>query len=281
MLYNKTALITGFDVNISARVTAELLSKEGYKIIAICAERKDYENKFKNYDFYYADLFLKESVENVLGKLKKICFDVIINCHAVLSMTYNNELRHEFFDFDYDSFDNTLRSNITSIAALCIGLKDNIKTNGCIINVTSSAAEEGAFATIAYNASKAALKNLSMSLSNNFGLYNGVRVNCVAPGWIPQSKDVVAGNIVDLANKITPISQYGEPMDVAFAILNLINNPYANNVNYKVDGGITSSYLMYLFESVDLNGYNTSNEMRQLSIVLNEIKKYLGKNKEM
>lgn len=115
-------------------------------------------------------------------------------------------------------------------------------SGGCIVNITSSAAEEGGFATISYNASKAALKNLSKSLANNFGPYNGVRVNCVAPGWIPQSKDVVAGNVVELANKLTPLSTYGTPQDVAQAVINLIENP--KNFNLFLNNFSLSAYLL-------------------------------------
>lgn len=274
----KIALITGYDTNIIARETAQLLINDNYQVLAVCVNKNNFSSKQNDITFMQADLFDQTSLMALLSELKKYNFDAIVNCHAVLALTEKNELRHEFFDFDYISFDSTIRSNVTSIAALCIGLKDNIVSNGCIVNVTSSAAEEGAFATISYNASKAAIKNLSMSLANNFGLYNGVRVNCVAPGWIPQSKDVVAGNIVDLANKMTPLSPYGNPTEVAFAILNLINNPYANNVSYRVDGGITSSYLMYMLESIDLNGGNTSKEMQ---ILINTIKTAKEKLKKM
>lgn len=270
----KLALLIGYDTSIIVRESANLLIKNGYKIIAVCNDPPASES---NIIFEQADLFSKESVLALIKRLKGYAFDAIVNGHAVLATTEKNDLRHEFFDFDYDAFDSTMRSNLTAIAAICIGLKDNINNNGCIINITSSAAEEGAFATISYNASKAALKNFSKSLSNNFGPYNGVRVNCVAPGWIPQNKNVVAGNIVDLANKITPLYPYGEPRNVAQAVLDLIGNPYANGTTYAVDGGITSSYMMYMLESLDLRGSDTSDRMKKLVETLDSVKKELSK----
>lgn len=274
---DKLALITGYDTNVIARETANLLINEGYNIIAICDNKKNFNFSHESIIFMQANLFENESISSLIAELKKYKFNVIVNCHAVLAVKENGDLRHEFFDFNYCSFDSTFKSNVTSIAAICIGLKDSIVENGCIVNVTSSAAEEGAFATISYNASKAAIKNLSMSLANNFGLYNGVRVNCVAPGWIPQSKEVVAGNIVDLAKQMTPLSQYGKPTAVAYAILSLIKNPYANNVNYRVDGGITSSYLMYMLESIDLMGCETTYKMKILIDNLETLKENLKK----
>lgn len=275
----KLALVTGYDTSVIARETSNLLLQSGYEIIAICKDIQKKQDE-KNILYYYADLFCPNSVNTLIEKLKIYHFDAIINCHAVLAETETGELRHEFFNFEYDTFDSIIRSNVTSIAAICIGLKDNIIHNGSIINVTSSAANEGAFATISYNASKAAIQNLSKSLSNNFGVYNGVRVNCVAPGWIPQNKNVVAGNIVDLANKITPLKQYGEATNVACAILSMMENPYANNVVYGVDGGITSSYLMYMLESLDLLGENTTEIMRNLTETVAYVKDKLSDKKD-
>ena len=80
-----------------------------------------------------------------------------------------------------------------------------------------------------------------------------------------------------MANKITPLTTYGSPDDVAKAVLSLIMNPYANGVTYGVDGGITSSYMMYMLESLDLIGCDTSEQMKLLVKVLDSVKKDLSK----
>lgn len=267
----KIALVTGFDNSIIARETIVLLTKKNYFVYATYEGDKVDRMAFvsenaisDSISFEQINYSSSESIKELIERLHEKKIDAIVNCYATLAETTENELRHEFFDFDFDEFGRVLNSNITVITSICIGLKDNMVSGGCIVNITSSAAEEGGFATISYNASKAALKNLSKSLANNFGPYNGVRVNCVAPGWIPQSKEVVAGNVVELANKLTPLSSYGNPQDVAHAVISLIENPYANNVNYGVDGGITSSYLMYLLESSDLSGNDTKELMKAL-----------------
>lgn len=283
----KNALVTGFDNSVIARETILLLAKRDYYIYATYESDKIdraafmAENEIEGLvSFEPINYNLKESVDRIIENLHNIKFDAIVNCYATLAETKSKELRHEFFDFDFEEFGRVLNSNISTIAAICIGLKDSMVSGGCIVNVTSSAAEEGGFATISYNASKAALKNLSKSLANNFGPYNGVRVNCVAPGWIPQSKDVVAGNVVELANKLTPLDLYGTPQNVAYAVLSLLENPYANNVNFGVDGGITSSYLMYLLESSDLSGNETDELMKALIKLIGMAKKSVVKDKE-
>lgn len=281
----KIALVTGFDNSVIARETIVLLTKKNYYVFATYEEDKVDRMAFvsenaisDSISFEQINYNSSESIKRLIERLYDKKIDAIVNCYATIAETAGNELRHEFFDFNYEEFRRVLNSNITVIASICIGLKDNMVSGGCIVNVTSSAAEEGGFATISYNASKAALKNLSKSLANNFGPYNGVRVNCVAPGWIPQSKDVVAGNVVELANKLTPLSSYGNPQAVAHAVISLIENPYANNVSYGVDGGITSSYLMYLLESSDLSG-NDTNELMKALIKLVGMAKESVKNK--
>jgi len=277
----KTALVTGFDNSIIARETALKLIKLGYRVIATYEENRfnDEFLKIHNLDneilFEQVDMHCKDSINELISRISDYSFNAIINCYATLSTKPTGELRNEFLDFDYDSFNSVVSKNITSLAAICIGLKDSISQGGCIINITSSAAEEGAFATISYNLSKAAVKSLTQSLANNFGTYKEVRVNCVAPGWIPQSKDVVAGNIVELANKITPLSNYGNAENVVEAIISLLENPYANNVNYSVDGGITSSYLMYMLEAVELYGINTDYIMKDLINQISSVKDHL------
>lgn len=283
---NKIAVVTGFDNSVIARETILLLVKNNYYVFATYegdkVDRKAFviENKIEDsISFEHINFDSYENIKNLVERLSNHRIDAIVNCYATLAETETNGLRHEFFNFDYEEFGRVLNNNITVTASICIGLKDCMVSGGCIVNVTSSAAEEGGFATISYNASKAAIKNLSKSLANNFGPYNGVRVNCVAPGWIPQSEDVVAGNVVELANQLTPLSSYGNPKNVANAVLSLIENPYANNVNYGVDGGITSSYLMYLLESSDLFGNETDDIMKVLIKLIGNAKESI-KNKK-
>lgn len=267
----KNVLVMGFDNSIIARETIVLLVNNGYSIVASyegdSVDREQFVNDNgieSDVEFMQINYSSNKSINSFISKIKDREYMAVVNCYATLAEASNKGLRHEFFDFDYSEFSRVLSANVSVIAAVSIGLKDHIVSNGCIINITSSAAYEGAFATISYNASKAAIENLSKSLANNFGPYRNIRVNCVAPGWIPQSESVVEGNIVELANKCTPISQYGKAIDIAKAVLFLITNNYANGVTLKIDGGITSSYLMYLLESADLSGNDTREIINQL-----------------
>ena len=280
----KSALVMGFDNSVIARESILLLINEGYYVVAgyegdsINREKFVEDNGISSeIEFAQINYSSGETVNTFISQVSNRKYTAIVNCYATLAETADKGLRHEFFDFDYVEFSRVMNANVAAIAAIVIGLKDNIVENGCIVNVTSSAAFEGAFATISYNASKAAIENLSKSLANNLGPYRNIRVNCVAHGWIPQSESVVEGNIVELANKCTPISQYGKAKDVAKAVLSLIDNEYANETTLKIDGGITSSYMMYLLESADLSGHETKEVMNQLIKLVDSVKSSVKK----
>ena len=279
----KTALVTGFEVGIRALEVCKQLQQEGYELIILFENRNEQFEKnsavIGDAVFEQADFYSAEGMENLISKLKKYQFNAIINCHDALA--FNGDfLLHDFLDFNYEEFLKIVQYSVVSIAAICIGLKDNIVPNGCIINITSSAGEEGGFVTIAYNASKAAVKNLSKSLACNLGNYNGIRVNCVAPGWIPKSDYVAGGDTVELANSLTPTPPRGQNKDLAKAVVDVINNSSINGATIVVDGGITSSYLMYMLESLSEKGDKEANDaMKAITNIINNEKAKLAKNR--
>jgi 3-oxoacyl-[acyl-carrier protein] reductase len=281
----KLVLITGIDNSIS-RQTCKKFLQEDFDVIVTynnnytpgSKERLEFESEIKDFSpiqFEQVDLQNKESINTLIGKLKKHEFDVIVNCASTLAFTNKGELRHEFIDFDYDNFVEVIQYNIAAVAAISVGLKNSIKSGGSIVNITSSAADEGAFATISYNASKSAVKNLTKSLANNFGGLN-VRVNSVAPGWIPASKDVAATGIVALANSITPAKENGSPENVAEAVFSIVNNSFINGASIDVTGGITSSYWMYELESLQLQNKLTDDELQPIIDFNEKMKKKLS-----
>lgn len=271
---NKKVLVTGVDNSSIAKSICVKFANQGYDVIATYEKQSNFDELgIKN--CIKVDFRNSNSVTEFVKSLSDKKFDCIVNCPAILATTNDGDLRDEFIDFNYQNFSEVISYNVCAIAAICIGLKDNIMKEGCIINITSSAANEGAFATISYNASKAAVNNLTMSLANNFGLYNGVRVNSVAPGWIPPSGDVVDDSIVALATAMTPTAQRGRPENVADLVYSIAENPFISGANYEVDGGITSSYLMYMLESIDLRGNDTKKIIYELASKIKDGKKKL------
>jgi len=283
----KLVLITGVSLdNIGFGICKKFLA-EGYDVIAVY--RSSLDDDKKREDFFNAlsskykiileraNFCDRQSTLDFIERMKSHTFDVIVNCAGTLSFN-GNKVKHEFFDLDYDSFNSVLQCNLTAMYAICVGLKDNIVAGGLIVNISSGAAEEGAIATMSYNASKAAIKNLTKSLANNFGGYNGVRVNSVAPGWIPSK--MADTRIVDLATTLTPVKSHGTTTDVAEAVFSFIDKPYVSGTNYELDGGLKNNFLMYLVESLDARGVSIDKLAIELKTLIENCRNSLDKKDE-
>jgi NAD(P)-dependent dehydrogenase (short-subunit alcohol dehydrogenase family) len=280
---SKTALVTGMDTSAVAYSICASLLESGYEVVATSEGRYDTGSEdrakfdadyssFPPVAFESVDFCSAESLSALISRLSNRTYDVVVNCAAILATTPDGSLRNEFVEFDYSEFNRVLQYNVTAVAAICIGLKDRIKSGGVIINVTSSTAKEGAFAAFSYHASKAAVNSLTQSLANTFGPSRGVRVNSIAPGWIPASSEVAAEGVVALANALTPSLAAGRPSDVAAAVHYLIAAPFQNGSVLAVDGGMTSSYLVYMLESLQLQGKPVDETIRSLISLINQAK---------
>lgn len=176
----KSALVMGFDNSVIARESILLLINEGYYVVAgyegdsINREKFVEDNGISSkIEFVQINYSSGETVNTFISQVSSREYTAIVNCYATLAETADKGLRHEFFDFDYVEFSRVMNANVTAIAAVVIGLKDNIVENGCIVNVTSSAAFEGAFATISYNASKTAGEYAADMLKEKYGEVKG------------------------------------------------------------------------------------------------------------
>lgn len=278
---NKTALVTGMETNIIAQHVCVNFLEAGYEVVATADPGYD-TNKVEaelqaiekpRLSFEIGSFYSSEGMSELVKRLSGRTYDVVVNCAAALASKPDGSLRNESIDFDYGEFNRVLQYNVTAMAAICLGLKDQIRPGGLIVNVSSSAAEEGAFATISYNASKAAINSLTKSLANVLGPSRGIRVNGIAPGWIPPGGDAAAEGVVALANALTPSLVTGKPGDVVNALNYLISAPFQNGSVLAVDGGIGSSYLSYMLESLQLQGTSVDDAIDSLVSLLSRAKR--------
>ncbi len=104
------------------------------------------------------------------------------------------------------------------------------------------AAQYGIPKVIAYTASKTAIEGMTRSMAVDLAQY-GVRVNCVAPGFIKTPMTAEALNSdPERKNKVfsrTPMGKMGEPEDIADAVFFFASNEakFVTGVTMCVDGG--------------------------------------------
>ena len=111
--------------------------------------------------------------------------------------------------------------------------------SGYIVNIGSMWGKTGASCEVAYSATKAGVRGLTMALAKELGP-SGITVNCVEPGVIDtdMNRGLDAGTRAELCGE-TPLCRMGTPADVSAAVL-FFASPAAGFITGQilgVDGG--------------------------------------------
>ena len=171
----------------------------------------------------------------------------IIAAHGQIDILVNNagiNQKKPLTDVTDEDFQNIIQTNLTSVFVLSREVvKEMLKVKaGVIINISSMAARYGIPYVIAYTAAKSAIEGMTKAMAVELSP-NGIRVNCVAPGFIATNMSAKAMNNdperKQRALSRTPMGKFGDPEDVAEAILYLASDAakYVTGVILPVDGG--------------------------------------------
>lgn len=240
---NRTAIITGGGAGIGLAI-AEKFVKQGYKTIIIGRDQQ----KLDAARAALGPNCLPEQFD--LDQLEKIpaLVQSIINNHGQVHVLVNNagiNMKKEFTEVSDADFQKIINTNVTAVFALsrevvkCM-LEKNIK--GSIINISSMASQYGIPKVIAYTASKSAIEGMTRAMASELSP-KGIRVNCIAPGFIATDMSAKAlNNDPDRKARAlgrTPMGTLGEPGDIGDAALFLASEEakFITGVILPVDGG--------------------------------------------
>lgn len=164
-------------------------------------------------------------------------YKVVIN---YLTDRENAEKLSSYLKQEYKIETLVIKADVSNEEQVKNMIQEAINKSGKIINVSSTNGINTFFpSSIDYDASKAAIINLTYNLAIQFSPY--INVNAVAPGWVntEMNKDLPKELIEEETEKIYK-KRFAEPEEIAKVICFLASEDaeYINSTVIKVDGGM-------------------------------------------
>lgn len=238
----KLAIVTGGGSGLGLAIAEEFIHNHIYTIIIGRDQLKLQAAKDKLGDLCETILFDLTALENLPELIKKI-----IAKHKKIDILVNNagiNMKKDFCEVTDANFLEVIQTNLLSVFSLS---REVVKTmlphsSGCIINISSMAAQYGIPKVIAYTAAKSAIEGMTKAMAVELSP-KGIRVNAIAPGFIHSDMSAKALD-ADPERKAkvysrTPMGYMGEPKDIGTAALFLASESakYITGVIMPVDGG--------------------------------------------
>ncbi|MDR6568674.1 SDR family NAD(P)-dependent oxidoreductase [Chitinophaga ginsengisegetis] len=171
----------------------------------------------------------------------------VIDRYGPIDILVNNagaNMKKDFTEVTDEDFQQIILTNLTAVFAMSREVVKNMlqQQAGCIIHISSMAAQYGIPKVIAYSASKTAIDGMTRAMAVELSP-KGIRVNAIAPGFIysdmtakaldsdPERKAKVFGR--------TPMGTMGQPADIGEAAWFLASDAakFVTGVVLPVDGG--------------------------------------------
>jgi NAD(P)-dependent dehydrogenase (short-subunit alcohol dehydrogenase family) len=162
--------------------------------------------------------------------------DIVVN-NAGFQMTHDS-----IEEIPAGEFEHTFRTNVFGTFFLTQAALPKMVPGSSIINTTSIQAYEPGEQLVAYAATKAAIANMTKSLSKLAGK-QGIRVNAVAPGpvWTPLIPSTMPAEKVKSFGENTLFKRPAQPIELArvFVFLASADASYVSGEIYGATGGRT------------------------------------------
>ena len=249
-----SAVVTGGASGLGA-ATARALAAKGVKvaIFDLQAEKGEALARELGGVFCEVNVTSDESVDAGFAKSRAAIGQerILVNCagigNAVKTVSRDREtgaIRH----FPLDAFNFVIQINLVGtfrcIAKSAAGMLSLDPLNeegerGVIINTASAAAEDGQIGQAAYSASKGGVVGMTLPIARDL-MNEGIRVNTILPGifetpllmGLPEKAREVLNASVPFPKRM------GRPPEYALLALSMIENPYFNGEDVRLDGAI-------------------------------------------
>jgi NAD(P)-dependent dehydrogenase (short-subunit alcohol dehydrogenase family) len=246
---DKVVVITGGAHGIG-RATALRFAAEGAHVAVLDVRDEDGERTAlecttagRQSRYYHCDVTDSGSVPTVVRRVA-----AELGTIDVLHANAGRLRAGTVLETDLDEWSRILAVNVTGMYLVIRAAVPVLRHGGgAIVTTGSISGLFGEPALTAYTASKAAVVNMTRSLAIDLAT-DGIRVNCVCPGWVdtgfndPQFEhdQLTADDITSLIDRTVPMRRQGEPEEIAAAVAFLASADasYITGQTLVVDGGL-------------------------------------------
>ena len=233
-LNDKVVIVTGGAAGIG-RATAERFVAEGARVVVwdVGSEpRVDVTSQDS----------VEKAVEAVIAEHGRI--DVLVNNAGILrdAQLVKAKDGEVVSVMDDATFDAVINVNLKGVFVCTRAVVPHmIKAgSGVILNASSIVGLYGNFGQTNYAATKAGVISFTKTWARELGRY-GIRVNCVAPGFIAtEMVKAMPQKVLDQMAGRTPLGILGDPIDIANAYVWLASDAarFVHGAVLSVDGGL-------------------------------------------
>lgn len=246
-LTGQVALVTGASRGLG-QYFARALARAGADLILTSRKREDTAAFAKEMEalgrrVVTLDLDVRDqaSIERMAAAAEKAFGQI----HILVNNAGCN-VRKPALDVTWDDWNLVLDTNLRGsfFVAQALARRMVKRGYGRIINIGSVTSVAGYAGLGPYGASRGGIKQLTMSLADDWGRY-GITVNCLAPGWFKTAQNQVMYEdpewVEYLVDRI-PVKRPGEPRDLDGAVVFLASEEsrYVTGQTLLVDGGIST-----------------------------------------
>lgn len=261
-LDGKVAIITGGG-GVLGSAMAEGLAKAGARVVILGRTKSKVAKVAKSINYeggealaVTCDVLEREDLikakKKILRKWKSI--DLLINAAGGNMKGATIQPDQTIFDLDMEDFTKVTDLNLKGsvLPSMIFGEQMAKQKKGCIVNISSMAADRTITRVVGYSASKAGIDNytkwLAVEMAQKFG--EGIRVNAIAPGFYiaDQNRALLTnedGSYTDRGNTIikqTPMQRFGAPKELISTLIWLCcdASSFVTGIIVPVDGGFSA-----------------------------------------
>lgn len=261
-LKGKVAIITG-GAGVLGGAMATGLANAGAKVGILSRTKSKVEKKVKEIKknggeaiALVADVLDEKQLVTAQKKIMKKWgrIDILVNSAGGNMKGATIMPEQNIFDLSMHDFTRVTDLNLkgTVLPTMVFGKVMAEQKKGCVVNISSMAAQQAITRVVGYSASKAAIDNftrwMAVEMAHKFG--EGIRVNAIAPGFFiaDQNRSLLTnadGSLTARGQTIvneTPVKRFGEPEELTSTLLWLCSDAssFITGIIVPVDGGFSA-----------------------------------------